>query len=65
MGRFLPPGASVNAQRNAIYFPHNQHVEPYAVLAVWCLVATSTFLVWRAHHPSSSATAQPATPGVR
>ncbi|MFJ9351106.1 ABC transporter permease [Streptomyces sp. NPDC101237] len=64
LGRFLPPGASVNAQRNAIYFPHNQHVEPYVVLTVWCLVATSIFLVWRTRHPASRATPQPATPGA-
>ncbi|MGJ5752368.1 ABC-2 transporter permease [Streptomyces puniciscabiei] len=64
LGRFLPPGASVNAQRNAIYFPHNQHVEPYVVLAVWCLVASSVFLVWRARHPASRATAQAATLGA-
>ncbi|MFB7574535.1 ABC transporter permease [Streptomyces sp. NPDC093064] len=64
LGRFLPPGASVNAQRNAIHFPHNQHVEPYVVLAVWCLVATSVFLVWRARHPASRAIAQASTPST-
>ncbi|MEV6117494.1 ABC transporter permease [Streptomyces sp. NPDC052109] len=63
LGRFLPPGASVNAQRNAIYFPDNQHVEPYVVLVAWCLIATSVFVVWRARHPASRATAQAATPG--
>ncbi|WP_079173025.1 hypothetical protein [Streptomyces sp. MUSC 1] len=64
LGRFLPPGASVNAQRNAVYFPHNQHVEPYVVLAVWCLAATSVFLVWRARHPAGRATVQAAAPGA-
>jgi hypothetical protein len=49
LGRFLPPGATVNAQRNAIYFQHNQHLEPYVVLAGWCLASTLAFVAWRRH----------------
>lgn len=64
LGRFLPPGASVSAQRNAIYFPHNQHIEPYVVLAVWCLVGMSVFLVGRARHPSARASAPATEPGA-
>jgi hypothetical protein len=52
LGRFLPPGASVSAQRNAIYFHQNQHLEPYVVLAAWCLASTLAFLVWRERHPA-------------
>lgn len=33
--RFLPPGATERAIRNAAYFQHDQHVEPLAVLSVW------------------------------
>ncbi|MGV9247199.1 ABC transporter permease [Streptomyces sp. NPDC003710] len=64
VGRFLPPGASVSAQRNAIYFPHHQHIEPYVVLAAWCLAATSVFLVWRARHPGSREKAPAPAPGA-
>jgi hypothetical protein len=59
LGRFLPPGASVSAQRNAIYFQHNQHLEPYAVLIGWCLASTLAFVVW---HEVTRVAAQPASP---
>ncbi|MFI9273336.1 ABC transporter permease [Kitasatospora sp. NPDC052896] len=65
LGRFLPPGASVNAQRNAIYFHHNQHLEPYVVLAAWCLAATLLFVVWRERHPGGRDTGQGAAPGTQ
>ncbi|MGW5663266.1 ABC transporter permease [Streptomyces sp. NPDC003758] len=64
LGRFLPPGASVSAQRNAIYFPHDQHVEPYVVLAVWCLAGMSVFLARHARHPGGQATAPATAPGA-
>ncbi|GAA4831877.1 ABC-2 transporter permease [Saccharopolyspora rosea] len=51
LGRFLPPGASVNAQRNAIYFPEAFHLEPVVVLASWAVVAGAVFVVWRRRHP--------------
>ncbi|MEU3464095.1 ABC transporter permease [Streptomyces sp. NPDC006733] len=51
IGRWLPPGASVNAQHNAIYFAGHQSAFPYLVLAAWSLVAVTVFLVWRHRHP--------------
>ncbi|MFC6879245.1 ABC transporter permease [Actinomadura yumaensis] len=51
IGRWLPPGASVNAQHTAIYFGGHQHVLPFVILAVWTLVATTVFVVWRHRHP--------------
>jgi len=46
LGRWLPPGASVSAQRNAIYFRHDQHAEPLIVLGVWAVVAAVAFAVF-------------------
>ncbi|GAB2625786.1 hypothetical protein GCM10027168_66900 [Streptomyces capparidis] len=51
IGRWLPPGASVNAQHNAIYFAGHQHVFPFLVLGGWAVLATAVFLVWRERHP--------------
>ncbi|MEV5510387.1 hypothetical protein [Streptomyces orinoci] len=51
IGRWLPPGASVNAQHTAVYFRGHQHVFPFAVLAVWAAVSTTVFWVWRHRHP--------------
>ncbi len=51
IGRWLPPGASVNAQHTAVYFAGHQHVFPYLVLAAWALVACVVFWVWRGRHP--------------
>ncbi|MFF5262112.1 ABC transporter permease [Actinomadura viridis] len=51
VGRWLPPGASVNAQHTAIYFPHHQHVFPFAVLAAWALVSCGIFWIWRRRYP--------------
>ncbi|MGH3325981.1 MAG: ABC transporter permease, partial [Streptomyces sp.] len=45
VGRWLPPGASVNAQHTAVYFPGNVHVQPYLVLAAWALAGTTVFWV--------------------
>jgi hypothetical protein len=44
VGRWLPPGASVNAQHTAVYFPGNLHVLPYLVLAAWALAGVTVFL---------------------
>nr|WP_240969350.1 ABC transporter permease [Streptomyces sp. HNM0575] len=44
VGRWLPPGASVNAQHTAVYFPGNQHALPYLVLAAWALAGLAVFL---------------------
>ncbi|MFE6284146.1 ABC transporter permease [Streptomyces sp. NPDC057877] len=51
IGRWLPPGASVNAQHTAVYFPGHQHVLPYLVLAGWALLSCAVFLNWSHRHP--------------
>ncbi|WP_369204919.1 ABC transporter permease [Streptomyces sp. PU-14G] len=51
IGRWLPPGASVNAQHTAVYFPDHQLLQPYLVLAVWALVSCAVFWTWRHRHP--------------
>lgn len=59
IGRWLPPGASVNAQHTAIYFPHHQHVFPFAVLTGWALVSCVVFWIWH-HLPSGGRDGEPA-----
>ncbi|NLU68487.1 DUF3533 domain-containing protein [Streptomyces sp. HNM0574] len=51
IGRWLPPGASVNAQHTAVYFPGNLHVQPYLVLAAWSVLSCTVFWLWRHRHP--------------
>ncbi|WP_031080569.1 membrane protein [Streptomyces sp. NRRL S-118] len=51
IGRWLPPGASVNAQHTAVYFGGHQHLFPFAVLAGWALLSCGVFWVWRHRHP--------------
>lgn len=51
IGRWLPPGASVNAQHTAVYFRGHQHVFPFAVLAAWAAVSCTVFWAWRHRHP--------------
>ncbi|MER5893578.1 ABC transporter permease [Streptomyces sp. NPDC001876] len=51
IGRWLPPGASVNAQHTAVYYQGHQFVFPYLVLAAWSLVSCTVFWVWRHRHP--------------
>ncbi|MFJ3440762.1 ABC transporter permease [Streptomyces sp. NPDC086081] len=51
IGRWLPPGASVNAQHTAVYFPRHQHAFPFLVLAGWALVSCAVFWIWRHRHP--------------
>ncbi|MFG2626350.1 ABC transporter permease [Streptomyces sp. NPDC048473] len=51
IGRWLPPGASVNAQHAAVYYQGHQRVFPYLVLAGWALVSCTVFWVWRHRHP--------------
>ncbi|MBB5912774.1 hypothetical protein BJY24_001641 [Nocardia transvalensis] len=55
IGRWLPPGASVNAQHTAVYFGGHQHVFPFLVLAAWALAASTVFWVWRERHPGGRA----------
>ncbi|WP_433430555.1 ABC transporter permease [Nonomuraea sp. CA-141351] len=51
IGRWLPPGASVNAQHTAVYFRGHQSLMPFLVLAGWALVSCVVFLIWRQRHP--------------
>ncbi|WP_367133257.1 MULTISPECIES: ABC transporter permease [Streptomyces] len=51
IGRWLPPGASVNAQHTAVYFRHYQHFFPFAVLGAWAVLACAVFWTWRHRHP--------------
>ncbi|MGH4035570.1 ABC transporter permease [Actinomycetota bacterium Odt1-20B] len=51
IGRWLPPGASVNAQHTAVYFGGHQHAFPFLVLGGWALLACTVFWVWRHRHP--------------
>ncbi|MFI9610328.1 ABC transporter permease [Streptomyces sp. NPDC052023] len=51
IGRWLPPGASVNAQHTAVYFPGHQHAFPFLVLTGWLLVSLGVFLNWSHRHP--------------
>ncbi|CAL9593259.1 hypothetical protein SUDANB6_05303 [Streptomyces sp. enrichment culture] len=53
IGRWLPPGASVNAQHTAVYFSGHQHAFPFLVLAGWALLSCTVFWVWRHRHPGS------------
>ncbi|MER6350156.1 ABC transporter permease [Streptomyces sp. NPDC001532] len=71
IGRWLPPGASVNAQHTAVYFAGHQHAFPFLVLAGWSLLSCGVFLNWSHRHPggrekapSRTADAAPANPGA-
>jgi uncharacterized membrane protein len=45
IGRFLPPGATVGIVRTAVYFRHQQHLEPVAVLAGWLACGLAALLI--------------------
>jgi hypothetical protein len=60
IGRWLPPGASVDAQHTAVYFGGHQHVFPFAVLAVWAAVSTAVFWFWPRIKPRVTRRAQTA-----
>ncbi|MFE4177313.1 ABC transporter permease [Streptomyces sp. NPDC056909] len=63
IGRWLPPGASINAQHTAVYFRDAQHAFPFAVLAGWALVSTAVFLAWHHRRPGGGKrTPEPAAP---
>lgn len=51
IGRWLPPGASINAQHTAVYFGGHQHAGPFLVLGAWAAVSCAVFWVWRHRHP--------------
>lgn len=60
IGRWLPPGASVNAQHTAVYFRHYQHFFPFGVLIAWALLSCAVFWFWRHRHPGGRETAEAA-----
>ncbi|MFE4870249.1 ABC transporter permease [Streptomyces sp. NPDC056682] len=60
VGRWLPPGASVNAQHTAVYFADAQHAFPFLVLAGWSLLSCAVFWFWRHRHPGGRDRASPA-----
>ncbi|MEU8567013.1 ABC transporter permease [Streptomyces pathocidini] len=51
IGRWLPPGASVNAQHTAVYFAGYQKADPYLVLSAWALGSTLVYWTWRHRDP--------------
>ncbi|MFJ9466631.1 ABC-2 transporter permease [Streptomyces caniferus] len=57
VGRWLPPGGSVNAQHTAVYFGGHQHAFPFLVLAGWSLLSCTVFWIWRHRHPGGRETA--------
>jgi hypothetical protein len=44
IGRFLPPGATVDVLRRSVYFPRAQHIEPLLVQAGWITGALAALL---------------------
>ncbi|UQA94542.1 ABC-2 transporter permease [Streptomyces halobius] len=58
IGRWLPPGAAVNAQHTAVYFGGHQHAFPFLVLAGWAALSCTVFWVWRHRHPGGRETAR-------
>ncbi|WP_030348841.1 membrane protein [Streptomyces sp. NRRL S-1022] len=58
IGRWLPPGGSVNAQHTAVYFRGHQHAFPFLVLAGWTVVSCAVFLIWRHRHPGGRPTGE-------
>ncbi|MEU3185586.1 ABC transporter permease [Streptomyces sp. NPDC006923] len=63
IGRWLPPGAAVNAQHTAVYFGGHQHAFPFAVLAVWAAVSSAVFWFWRRRHPGGETVREAGKPG--
>jgi hypothetical protein len=53
IGRWLPPGASVNAQHAAVYFRDHQHAQPYLVLIAWALLSCAVFLTRHGRRPAA------------
>ncbi|MCE7553243.1 ABC transporter permease [Streptomyces thermodiastaticus] len=62
IGRWLPPGASVNAQHTAVYFAGHQHAFPFLVLAGWTVVSCAVFWIWRHRHPGGRTEPAPQSP---
>lgn len=57
IGGWLPPGASINAQHTAVYFPGHHHAWPFLVLVGWSALGVSVHL-WR-HRPTPSSATEP------
>jgi hypothetical protein len=45
IGRWLSPGATVEALRTTVYFPHDQHLQPWLVLIAWVLCCLAALVV--------------------
>jgi hypothetical protein len=45
LGRFLPPGATVNLIRTAVYFRAYQHLEPFVVQGAWLVCAFAALMI--------------------
>lgn len=45
IGRFLPPGATVDVIRTATYFRDEQHAGPFAVQVIWLFCALAALLI--------------------
>jgi hypothetical protein len=45
IGRFLPPGATVEIIRTTVYFPAAQHWQPILVMTTWLVSALAALLV--------------------
>ena len=45
VGRFLPPGATVDTIRTAVYFRNDQHAGPFVVQAAWLAGAVVALLI--------------------
>jgi hypothetical protein len=68
IGRWLSPGATVEALRGAVYFRHYQRAEPFVVLAVWVvggLVALLAARRLRGRGPALPAGPPASTGGTR
>jgi hypothetical protein len=57
VSRWLPSGATVDAIREAVYFPTYQHAQPIVVLATWATALLTAMLLvsrWRRKSPGSA-----------
>ncbi|MDT0308996.1 ABC transporter permease [Streptomyces sp. DSM 44917] len=62
IGRWLPPGASVNAQHTAVYFGGDLHPQPYLVLTAWSAACCTLFWTRRPRTAQDPAGHRPAGP---
>jgi hypothetical protein len=45
VGRYLPPGATIDILRRVVYFPRAQHIGPFLVVAGWIICALTAFVI--------------------